>query len=146
MEPGIDVPPQPFSRKCISGHSYRNPRYLLVFGPKMRNEPCQNTRYIKSNNSSFTSELTAPCYNYRNTTSILKFVLFFSGHAVRAWLFICCKSKLKKNLFFEKLFVCFTKYALFEEKNVFVWEKSFKIENFFTEKKNLFKKNIFHIC
>ena len=37
-------------------------------------------------------------------------------------LFICYKTKLKKSLFFfEKIFVFFTIYALFAEKNVFTF-------------------------
>ena len=40
------------------------------------------------------------------------------------WLFICCKTKLKKKFFFfERIFVFFTKYTLFAEKNVFIWKK-----------------------
>ena len=39
------------------------------------------------------------------------------------WLFIYCKSKLKKNIyFFEKIYLVFTKYELFAEK-MFLYEK-----------------------
>ena len=40
-------------------------------------------------------------------------------------LFICYKTKLKKSLFFffEKIFVFFTKYTLFSEKNDFILKK-----------------------
>ena len=41
------------------------------------------------------------------------------------WLFICCKSKVKKKFCFEKIFLFFTKYTLFAEKNVFIWKKIF---------------------
>ena len=50
----------------------------------------------------------------------------------RLWLFICCKTKLKKKyFFFEKIFVFFTKYALFGRKKCFYMEKKFYIEKFF---------------
>ena len=46
------------------------------------------------------------------------------------WLFICCKTKLKKKFFFfERIFVFFTKYTLFAEKNVFIWKKKFIEKN-----------------
>ena len=49
------------------------------------------------------------------------------------WLFICCKTKLKKNIFFvEKMF--FTKYKLFAEKMFLYGKKSFILKFFFTEK------------
>ena len=40
------------------------------------------------------------------------------------WLFICCKTKLKKNFFLKK-YLFFTKYTLFAEKNVFICKKKF---------------------
>ena len=40
------------------------------------------------------------------------------------WLFICCKTKLKKIVFFKK-------YTLFAEKNVFIWKKSFMMKKIF---------------
>ena len=58
--------------------------------------------------------------------------LYFKGALL--WLFICCKTKLKKKNIFEKIFVIFTKYTLFAEKNVFIWIKSFILKYFFTEK------------
>ena len=59
----------------------------------------------------------------------------------RLWLFICCKTKLKKIFFFEKIFVFFTKYTLFAEKNVFIWKKSFIMKMFFTEKNFFYREN-----
>ena len=56
------------------------------------------------------------------------------------WLFICCKTKLKKKFFFEKIFVFFTKYTLFAEKNVFIWKKSFIMKMFFTEKNFFYRE------
>ena len=38
-------------------------------------------------------------------------------------MFISCKTKLKQNFFFfEKIFVFFTKYTLFAEKNNVIWK------------------------
>ena len=39
------------------------------------------------------------------------------------WLFICCKTKLKKNFCFEEIFVFFIKYTLFAEKMFLFGEK-----------------------
>ena len=51
--------------------------------------------------------------------------------------------KLKKKIFFEKIFVFFTKYTLFAEKNVFNMEKMFYNEKYFYWKKTFFtEKNI----
>ena len=53
------------------------------------------------------------------------------------------KLSWKKKFFFGKIFVFFTKYTLFAEKNVFIWKKKFYIENFFYWIKNFFaEKNI----
>ena len=47
------------------------------------------------------------------------------------WLFICCKTKLKKKInFFLKKYLFFTKYKLFAEKNVFIWKKNFYSEKY----------------
>ena len=43
------------------------------------------------------------------------------------WLFICCKTKLKKNFFFEKIFV-------FLQNIHYLQEKKFYFIFFFTEK------------
>ena len=50
----------------------------------------------------------------------------------RIWLFICCKTKFKKYLFF------FIKYTLFAEKNAFIWKKSFIMKKIFYWKKTFF--------
>ena len=56
--------------------------------------------------------------------------------------FICCKTKLKKKIFFLKN-MFFTKYTLFAEKMFLYGKKKFYIEFFFTEKKTFFtEKNI----
>ena len=52
------------------------------------------------------------------------------------------KLSWKKNFFFEKFFVFFTKYTLFGEKSTFTWKKSF-ILKFFTEKTFFAEKNIY---
>ena len=51
------------------------------------------------------------------------------------------KLSWKKRLFFEKIFVFFTKYTLFAENNVFIWGKSFMIKNFFYWKQTFFTEN-----
>ena len=54
------------------------------------------------------------------------------------WLFICCKTTLKKtSFFFLKKYLFFTKHTLFAEKNVFIWKKKFILKHFFIEK-NIF--------
>ena len=55
---------------------------------------------------------------------------------------IYSSTKLKKNIFFEKIFVFFTKYALFAEKNIFIWEKSFIMKNYLLKKTFFTEKNI----
>ena len=59
--------------------------------------------------------------------------------AILIWLFICCKTKLKKKFFFLKKYLFFTKYTLFAEKNNFIWKKNFiliffLLKNFFYRK------------
>ena len=50
------------------------------------------------------------------------------------WLFICCKIKLKKIIFFKKRrYLFFFKYILFAEKKLCVWKKICK-KTFFAEK------------
>ena len=48
------------------------------------------------------------------------------------------KLSWKKNIFFGKIFVFFTKYTLFAEKNVFIWKK----KNYREKYKWKCKKNI----
>ena len=53
------------------------------------------------------------------------------------------KNKVEKqNFFFEKIFVFFTKYTLFAEKNVFIWKKSFILKIFLLKKTFFTEKNI----
>ena len=54
------------------------------------------------------------------------------------WLFICCKTKLKKKFFFN-LFV-FCKIYIICRKNVFIWKKSFILKFFFTEKNFFYRE------
>ena len=44
------------------------------------------------------------------------------------------------NFFFEKIFVFFTKYISFAEKNIFIWKKSFIFKIFFTEKNFFYRE------
>ena len=46
------------------------------------------------------------------------------------WLFICCKTKLKKKILFLKKYLLFTKYTLFAEKNVFICKKKIYREKY----------------
>ena len=70
--------------------------------------------------------------------------------AIRVWLFICCKTKLKKKyFFFEK--ICFLQNIHYLQKKCFYMEKkSFILKIFFTEEKLFYRekykwkcKNIF---
>ena len=57
------------------------------------------------------------------------------------WLFICCKTKLKKKLFFFK-YAFYKIYIICRKKNLY-GKKSFILKKLFTEKKNSFsEKNI----
>ena len=56
----------------------------------------------------------------------------------RLWLFICCKTKLKKNFLFLKNICVFYKIYIICRKNCFYMEKKFYIEKFFYWKKNFF--------
>ena len=40
------------------------------------------------------------------------------------------------------IFVFFTQYHYLEKKNVFIWQKSSMLKNFFTEKNSFTEKNI----
>ena len=51
------------------------------------------------------------------------------------------KLKKKNCFFFEKIFVFFTKYTLFADKNVFIWKKVLKCKIFLL-KEAFTKKNI----
>ena len=42
-------------------------------------------------------------------------------------------SRKKISFFFERIFVFFTKYTLFAEKNVFIWKKKFLEKNIINE-------------
>ena len=57
----------------------------------------------------------------------------------RLWLFICCKTKFKKNFFFfEKIFVFYKIYIICRKKH-FYMEKKFYNENFFYWKKLFYR-------
>ena len=56
----------------------------------------------------------------------------------------CCKTT--KKIIFEKIFVFFTKYTLFAEKNVFIWTKSFILKNVSTEKNFFYREKCKSKC
>ena len=60
------------------------------------------------------------------------------------WLFICCKTKLRKLCFFlKKYFVFFYKNIHYlQKKNVFIWKKKFYIEKCFYWKKHFLQRKI----
>ena len=69
-------------------------------------------------------------------------IWLFIMNIINIWLFICCKTKLKKKLFFfEKIYI-FTKYTLFAEKMFLYGKKKFYIENFFYWKKLFLQRKI----
>ena len=85
------------------------------------------------------SSIHAKCFRDRFRTRKIVYgfhSLKSSVIAIWLWLFICCKKKKKKKkcFSFEKIFMFFTEYKLFAEKNVFIWKKSFILQtekNFF---------------
>ena len=64
---------------------------------------------------------------------------FFSF--IRVWLFICCKTKLKKKNIFEKIFVFYKIYIICRKK-CFYMEKKFNIEKKFYWKKTILQRKI----
>ena len=62
--------------------------------------------------------------------------LHISRQELRLWLFICCKTKLKKKFFFEESICVFYKIYIICRK------KSFYVETFSTEKNFFTQKNI----
>ena len=50
------------------------------------------------------------------------------------WLFICCKTKLKKNNFFLKKYLCFLQNIHYLQKKITLHGKKNYIDIFFTEK------------
>ena len=44
----------------------------------------------------------------------------------RLWLFICCKTKLKKNFFFEKIFVFYKIYVIYRKKCFYMEKKIYR--------------------
>ena len=62
---------------------------------------------------------------------------------MRLWLFICCKTKLKKKLFFFRKYLCFLQYIHYLQKNVFIRKKSFILKELFLPKNVFTEKNIF---
>ena len=59
----------------------------------------------------------------------------FKTNTYSCW--VVAKLSWKKH-FWKKIFVLFTKYTLFAEKNVNIWKKSFILKNSFTGKKLFF--------
>ena len=57
------------------------------------------------------------------------------------WLFICCKPKLKKNIYiFLKKYICFWNYVNYLQKKCFYMKKKFYIEKFFYWKNFFFRE------
>ena len=75
-------------------------------------------------------ELFVECELTLNTQFSIENLKEKSLIAQRLWLFICYKTKLKKNYFFLKKYLFFTKYTLFAEKNAFIWKKIFYREKY----------------
>ena len=102
-------------------------------------------------NLKYTSDLQ-PVTSLKNELlrRYLLFLFFWKNiYFMEHLMFISCKTKLKQNFFFfEKIFVFFTKYTLFAEKNNFIWKKNF-ISIFFVYWKSFFyrkwKKYISHL-
>ena len=62
--------------------------------------------------------------------------------SIGLWLFICWKTKLKKNFFLKKC-MFFYKISIICRKNVFIWQKGFPLKNVFTVK-NIFYTEKYH--
>ena len=118
----------------IASGVYRVCLGRLVYKPNLRKRHHPSTHKIT-------------CFNFCSATgksyyvpNLLNFVrgyswLWSSLTGDRVWLFICCKTKLKKkDFFFEKIFVFYKIYIICRKK-IFIRKKSFITKNFFTEKK-----------
>ena len=66
---------------------------------------------------------------------------FLYDRDLRLWLFICCKTKLKKKIFFLKKYLCFLQNIHYLQKKCFYMEKkSFILKIFFTEKNFFYRE------
>ena len=77
-------------------------------------------------------------FNLNDNISFIKFG-FNPFMGLKMCLFICCKTKLKKKFFFEKIFVFYKTYIICRKK-CFNVEKRFYIEKCFTEKNFFYKE------
>ena len=70
-------------------------------------------------------------------------IWLFIMNIINIWLFICCKTKLKKKFFFFWKNIYFYKIYIICRKNVFIWKKKVLYWKFFLLKKTFFtEKNI----
>ena len=118
----------------IASGVYRVCLGRLVYKPNLRKRHHPSTHKIT-------------CFNFCSATGksyyvpiLLNFVrgyswLWSSLTGDRVWLFICCKTKLKKKIFFLKKIFVFYKIYIICRKKIFIRKKSFITKNFFTEKK-----------
>ena len=71
----------------------------------------------------------------KNTFCGHKYLSTYTAQTVsKIWLFICCKTKLKKKIVFSKNIYVFYKIYIIYRKKYFYMEKNFYIDLFFTEK------------
>ena len=132
----------------IASGVYRVCLGRLVYKPNLRKRHHPSTHKIT-------------CFNFCSATGksyyvpiLLNFVrgyswLWSSLTGDRVWLFICCKTKLKKKIFFLKKIFVFYKIYIICRKKIFIWKRSFILKIFLLKKtvKNINKnvKNIYLI-
>ena len=84
----------------------------------------------------------------KNTFCGHKYLSTYTAQTVsKIWLFICCKTKLKKKIVFSKNICVFYKIYIIYRKKYFYMEKKFHIEKFFYWKKYKWKckKHVSHL-
>ena len=84
----------------------------------------------------------------KNTFCGHKYLSTYTAQTVsKIWLFICCKTKLKKKIVFSKNIYVFYKIYIIYRKKYFYMEKKFHIEKFFYWKKYKWKckKHVSHL-
>ena len=126
----------------IASGVYRVCLGRLVYKPNLRKRHHPSTHKIT-------------CFNFCSATGksyyvpiLLNFVrgyswLWSSLTCDRVWLFICCKTKLKKKIFFFEKNICFLQNIHYLQKKNFYTEKKFYNEKFFYWKKTFFTmKNV----
>ena len=85
------------------------------------------------------------CYDLLFKKSVIPIQLVLSNiyyEYMDIWLFICCKTKLKKKIFFWKNICVFYKIYIICRKNVFIWKKKVLYWKFFLLKKTFTETNI----